>query len=351
MKEFNDDFNLVVSPIKYIELMYENTNQKGVLYIPGWSYMNEPEYSLRCKINWNQNDLENVIFEFKDLQRKIEKIAKIYEKAEDGDFEYFKRLLNDEDLYPIWKTYFQPFEYKKTSQKAIDDIVDKIETVKTVKNLEHKMWSEEQIESYERNLYEEYKDLKVTKEESDIYSDYCHAFYDYCEEKVGTGIGAVDLVLRARRLCKLLEIDAPKMIVDKEACMLAVAYVIHKYAYTMEKVDDSARTSNEKLNFLTEEEEEEYIDSLCRPKKRNNRKQMLSLFVYRILKTYSTSNKHMSQQEIIDVLKEMPYELSIERKALSRVLHGLEDEMVGVHTDPREGSWYDPSDDGWYLDD
>ena len=348
MNNFVSEFDKELDPIDYINLMYENTNDKGVLYIPGWYYINEPEYSLRCKIKWNYKNLEDAIFEFNKLTRKIEKISSIYRKAGD-DATKIKDLLVDSELYPIYSTYFAPFYYSKASVETIDDIVDKIETIKTVKILEHKMWSKEAVESYERKLYEEYKDLKVTKEETDLYSNYCRAFYDDCEEKVGSNVGAVDLVLRARRLCKVMEIKAPKQVINHEACMLAAAYVVHTYATSMEKVNDSVRINTEKLSFMSEEEQEEYLDSLCRPKKRNNRKQMLSLFVYRILTQNTNPNKSMSQQDIIQELKKMPYELTIERKALSRVIHGLEDEMMGIHSDPRGGAWYDHEDDEFGL--
>ena len=348
MKDFTSEFDKELKPVDYINLMFENTNEKGVLYIPGWYYLNEPNYSLRCKIKWNYKDLEQTIFEFNELQSKIEKIAQVYRKAGD-DVSNIKELLIDSELFPVYAKYFMPFRYLKATDKEIEDIVDKIDTIKTVKNLEHKMWSDEQIESYEKQLYQEYKDLKISKEESDLYSDYCRAFYDDCEEKVGSGVGAVDLVLRARRLCKVLEIDAPKQVVNQEACMLAAAYVVHKYASTMEKVNDSVRINTEKLSFMSEEEEEEYLDSLYRPKKRNNRKQMLSLFVYRILTQKTNPDKPMSQQEIINELQEMPYELTIERKALSRVIHGLEEEMMGIHSDPRGGAWYDKDDDEFGL--
>ena len=349
MRDFNDAYDTVLLPTKFIKLMYNNTNERGVLYIPCWYYLNKPQYSLRCKMNWDSRDLENVIFEYKELERNIKKIARICNKASNGDFEYFKRLLDDEKLYPVWATYFQPFVYKKVDQRKIDDIADKIEIVKNVKDLENKMWSDEQIKAYERSLYEEYKDIKITKEESDIYSDYCRAFYDDCEERVGSNIGASDLILRARRLCKLIETEVPSELINHEACMLAAALVIHKFASSVEKVNDSLRVSERGLGFITIEDEDDYdedtLDILYRRKKRNSRKQMLSLFVYSILRQYSNPDKHMSQQDIIDKLVEMPYELTIERKAVGRVIHGLEDEFLGVHSNTKEGAWYDANDD------
>lgn len=106
---------------------------------------------------------------------------------------------------------------------------------------------------------------------------------------------------------------------------------------------------NNEIEFLTEEEEEEYLNSLSKPKKRNSRKQMLNFFVYCILAQKTNTKKHLSQQEIIEILKEMPYELTIERKALSRAIHGLEDEMVGICSNPKGGAWYDSDKDEFGL--
>ena len=106
---------------------------------------------------------------------------------------------------------------------------------------------------------------------------------------------------------------------------------------------------DDKTEFLTEEEEEAYLDSLSRPKKRNSRKQMLNFFVYCILAQKTNTDKHLSQQEIIEILKEMPYELTVERKALSRAIHGLEDEMVGICSNPKGGAWYDSDKDEFGL--
>ncbi len=344
MEGFISEFDKELKPVDYINLMYENTNEKGVLYIPGWYYLNEPEYSLRCRINWDEQALEKIIFKFNDLTRKIDKIADIYQKA-GNDISHIKDLMTDSELYPVYETYLAPFQYKEVDDKQLIDIADKIDTIKTVKNLEHKMWKNEQIELYEKQLYEEYKDLKISKEETDIYSDYCKAFYDDCEKKVGQNVGAVDLVLRARRLLKVLEANAPKQIINQESCMLAAALVVHSFATSLEKVNDSVRLNAEYLNELDEDEKEEYLDSLYRPKKRNSRKQMLSLFVYKILVENSSIGNPLSQHQIIEMLEEMPYELFIERKALSRVIHGLEDEGLGIHSDPKGGVWYDEVDD------
>lgn len=75
-------------------------------------------------------------------------------------------------------------------------------------------------------------------------------------------------------------------------------------------------------------------------KKQNKRKHSLPLFVYLILKEYSSYDKPLSQQQIIDMLSSK-YELDIERKSLSRTIHDIEDENVGIHSLKSGGTWYE----------
>lgn len=100
-----------------------------------------------------------------------------------------------------------------------------------------------------------------------------------------------------------------------------------------------------KKNYDEFEDEEyelsdEELDELYRPKKQNNRKHSLPLFVYLILKKYSSSDKPLSQQQIIDILSS-EYELNIERKSLSRTIHDIEDEHVGIYSLKSGGAWYE----------
>ena len=89
---------------------------------------------------------------------------------------------------------------------------------------------------------------------------------------------------------------------------------------------------------LTDEE----LDEFYRPKKTNSRRTLAPLFVYSILRSRSGPEKHLSQNDIIELLSEYPYEISIERKALGRVIHLLSDSGVGVVSIPGYGTWYDP---------
>lgn len=103
------------------------------------------------------------------------------------------------------------------------------------------------------------------------------------------------------------------------------------------------KMSKDKVNALgfmayDDEEEEEY-GSL---KKANSRKSLAPLYVYEILKDNTNRVKHFKQQDIIDRLEEYPYELSLERKAVGRILHLLEDEYcLDICLDKATGAWYE----------
>lgn len=105
---------------------------------------------------------------------------------------------------------------------------------------------------------------------------------------------------------------------------------------------------NEKFEDLYEDDEleelsDEELDELYRPKKSNSRKSLAPLFVYKILKEETNRDRHVTQKEIAARLAEYPYEITIERKALARVIHNLEDTGFGITSKPKAGYWYDES--------
>lgn len=101
--------------------------------------------------------------------------------------------------------------------------------------------------------------------------------------------------------------------------------------------------SKDKVNALgfmdyDDEEEEEYGSS----KKTNSRKSLAPLYVYQILVLNSNRVKRLTQQNIIDRLDKYPYELSLERKAVGRILHLLEEEDgLDICVDKTTGAWYE----------
>ena len=86
---------------------------------------------------------------------------------------------------------------------------------------------------------------------------------------------------------------------------------------------------------------DEELDELYRPKKALSRKSMISLFIYKFLVENSSPDHCYSHKEIGEKLLQYPYEIKVERKAVARAIHGLEDTGFGIITIPRKGVCYD----------
>ena len=57
------------------------------------------------------------------------------------------------------------------------------------------------------------------------------------EQRLGKKIAAYDLIIRAKRLCKLMSLNAPEVIIYDEAKILAQAMAIHDYAKSLVPVE------------------------------------------------------------------------------------------------------------------
>ena len=97
-------------------------------------------------------------------------------------------------------------------------------------------------------------------------------------------------------------------------------------------------TKNVDFENLTDEE----IDEFYRPQKSNSRKSLAPLYVYLILVNHSGPDRHLTQNEITSRLSS-DYEIELERKALSRIIHTLSGEGIGICNAAKSGAWYDPN--------
>ena len=332
---FDDD----ITPEEYIELMFEKTDEDGILYIPGWQYGNlyEPNCSYRCRLNWNLYDFEKVTNEFNALYSDLSVIAEKYDKLGENAEEN-KEILGSERLFNVWNTFIRRFETSDFDREKIFEIEDKIDTVNYVKIISQKVADGEEVSDNEKYFLKEYIDLTVSSSEKTVYNKYCNELGKEAEERVGSNICAHSFVVGAARTCRLMSLGAPEAIIKNEARILSAAMVIHKYGISVEPVNNQIRFNLEKRENMTDEE----LDECSRPMKTNSRKSLAPLFVYLILKKYSSSTKHLRQQEILDYLKQYPFEITVERKALSRIIHNLLDSKLFIYSD-KSGTWLEQS--------
>lgn len=334
-----------LSPAQYITLMFERTDQDGVLYIPGWHYFrpgwggdcenDEETLSYRCKVNWNLYQYEEILKEFNQLYADLEELGKHYEDLI-SSHEPASYILGNHRLAKVWDLYLAPLDDGPFDYKKYEDIFDRMDSKELAKQIASRMGKGETLEEFEKSLLVDAMEINVSREEEDYCNQYLAHRQKEAEKRLGAGICAYDVYFRAWRVCRLFSLGAPKIVIEHTARQFAAALVLHRFGSCKELVDNTIRLRIEKMETMTEEE----LDELYRPRKTNTRRSLAPLFVYEILNNKSNTKKHLRQSEILKELGKYPYEISLERKALSRILHNLEDSGYGIHFDSN-GVWID----------
>jgi len=356
-QEIFDSMNDVkLTPEKYLSIMFDRTDEDGILYIPGWHYdrpgwtcdadgSTDENDSYRCRVNWGESEDEKqlnykkLLDKFLDVYNAIKHIARYWDNIED-DVDKAKRLLDEYTLsdcylFDMWNTYVRPLDTGDYDLKKIEDIEDRLETVEMVKQIAASIAKGNSVEDFEKQAITEYIDISVTPDEIKYREGYLRQIRKDALNRIGNNICAYDVVIRARRLCKLMSLKAPMMIIHNESRQLAAAMLLHEYGTSRELVDNSIRLRLEQIELMSDEE----LDELYRPKKTNTRKSLAPLFVYDILTKRSNSKKHLRQQDILKELEKYPYEISLERKALSRIIHNLIDTSQYAVFSDKTGVW------------
>lgn len=336
-----------LAPADFITLMFERTDEDGILYIPGWHYdrpcweSNAPgstdeNDSYRCRVDWNLAKYEKLLKKFNEHYSKLQQIAKKEKEADDNN----KPFELEGELYDFWNTYLKPFDNGGLDLEKIRDIDDRLETIEWVKVIAGNIAKGNSLKDYEKEVLTESIDIKVGDDELKYRENYYNIVLKDAENRIGTNICAYDVVVRSMRLYGLFYLNAPQIIINNEARELAAAFVLHEYGVSRELVDNTVRLRLEQMELMTEEE----LDELYRPQKANTRKSLAPLFVYEILSKHSNSKTHLRQNDILKKLSEYPYEISLERKALSRIIHNLTDSPRYAIFQDKSGVWVDKED-------
>lgn len=82
-------------------------------------------------------------------------------------------------------------------------------------------------------------------------------------------------------------------------------------------------------------------------KEMNSVKSLLPFYVHQILSERTSDKRRLTHQDLIEILDEYPYAITVDRKALGRCINTLEYAEAGGHTSST-GSWYEEKDD-WFV--
>lgn len=338
------DINL--APADFITLMFDRTDEDGILYIPGWHYDrpgwecgtpgSTDEYdSYRCCVDWNLAKYERLLKQFNELYSALLEMASYYDEL-DETLESAKKVLKKPELVKVWDIYIRQFDIGDIDYEKIVDINERCEQEAWVKQIARNIVEGKNLEGFEKEVLSDYIDIKITQQDIDYYNQYVSNVRMDVEQRIGKGLCEIDVILRAKRLYRLMSLRAPECIIYNEAKTLAAAMLLHQYGISREVVDNRIRLRLEMLEMMGDEE----LDELYRPRKMNGRKSLAPLFVYEILSKKSNSKKHLRQQDILKELEKYPYEISLERKAVGRMIQNLVDSQYGIYSD-KTGVWMD----------
>lgn len=166
----------VLTPVETIVSMFEHTDADGILCIPAWPYDDDAEQGMlyQCRMNWNEEDRDAALRLFESCYETMREIAPKFDSIRSSGAEILPEAQKS-----FWNAYLRNFE-----------------------------------------------------------SDDNDAVCAEAEERVGQSPAAYDVIIRARRLCRLMALEAPEIIVQNEANLFAQALVIHTYCREMEVVED-----------------------------------------------------------------------------------------------------------------
>ena len=183
--------------------MFYDTDKNGYLQIRQWPRANsatEPDKYIRCRMKWNEDDMNRLIEEYEELYKALIEIGEIIGRGsfDPGNLSKAHKA--------VWDTYVRDFDIPGTDMDVMGDLI-----LRAV--LEMDDFNEE-----EDRIYEEYKKAAVSDAESRL------------ENK----LAAYQVIIRAKRLCKLRSLDAPIQVLLPEARYLAEALAINRYGESME---------------------------------------------------------------------------------------------------------------------
>jgi hypothetical protein len=173
------DFSQNISPFDFAHEMYKNTAEDGTLYLNNW-------YDVDCEdcltynnyvanIKWTAEAVEYEISAYNQLLKEIDVISDHLEELECMDV-IATEILPDE-LVATYSIFVEPFESKNQHELKAEVV-----------------------------------------------------------GRVSEGPCGYELIRHAQRLCRLLSLEAPKIVVQNEERMLFASLVIHEFGEKIEQV-------------------------------------------------------------------------------------------------------------------
>lgn len=194
--------NTYLASIDYVTSLFAATDRDGALRMPknfGTDEERDDEFDI-FKMSWNRDDLNMLLSEFQELYAGLSEIAKVYDKL-DNNPERVRDALDNPVLFDIWQLYLQRPQWYGEEDRILDAALKKEAQA-------------EELSAEEERLLEKYRSEELRESVKNL----------------GGNCFAYDVHIHALRLCKLMNLGAPKIIIEHEARCLIGCMALKDYA-------------------------------------------------------------------------------------------------------------------------
>lgn len=194
--------NTYLASIDYVTSLFAATDRDGALRMPknfGTDEEQDDEFDI-FKMSWNRDDLNMLLSEFQELYAGLSEIAKVFDKLSDIP-ELVRDTLDNPILFDTWQLYLQRPQWYGEEERMLDVALKKEAQA-------------EELSAEEERLLEKYRSEELLESVKNL----------------GGNCFAYDVHIHALRLCELMSIGAPKIIIEHEARCLIGCMALKDYA-------------------------------------------------------------------------------------------------------------------------
>lgn len=202
MMNMNFAKNTYRASIDYVTSLFAATDRDGALRMPknfGTDEEQDNEFDT-FKMSWNRDDLNMLLSEFHELYAGLSEIAKVFDKLSDIP-ELVRDTLDNPVLFDTWQLYLQRPQWYGEEERMLDVALKKEAQA-------------EELSAEEERLLEKYRSEELLESVKNL----------------GGNCFAYDVHIHALRLCELMSIGAPKIIIEHEARCLIGCMALKDYA-------------------------------------------------------------------------------------------------------------------------
>lgn len=194
--------NTYLASIDYVTSLFAATGRDGALRMPknfGTDEERDDEFDI-FKMSWSRDDLNLLLSEFQELYAGLSEIAKVYDKL-DNNPKLVRDTLDNPVLFDIWHLYLQRPQWYGEEERMLDVALKKEAQA-------------EELSTEEERLLEKYRAEELRESVKNL----------------GGNRFAYDVHMHALRLCKLMSLGAPEIVIQNEARALIACMALKDYA-------------------------------------------------------------------------------------------------------------------------